>query len=194
MKINNITCFAISVMMVVLLNNLVSAFAVSSPYWAERPLQMYPGDTYEFQLVLQNGGGAKEDITVKGELLDGGEVLEIIDEQETYFIPMNGRVDVNLRATIPSDAEIGKIYPVQLSFGTVTENKGGALGIGSGIKRSFNIEGIEPVKPPIEQVEEEELPETKPIATKIIMTIIIIVIIFAAIYFPLKKNKKGKRK
>lgn len=174
----------------ILISSYAAAFAVSSTYWSENPLMLYPGETKDFSFTLQNLAGS-EDVTLKAMITQGSEVVSIIDSTDIYTVPAGKKTSVNLRAVIPEGTGVGKVYPFEIVFITVAETEQGAFGIGSSIKQSFNVEVVEKVveKPQVAEAFPQEKPETE-ISTWIAIAVVIILIIIVIIIILKKRNKK----
>jgi hypothetical protein len=122
----------------ILLSSYAYAFAVSTPYWKDYPLKISPGQTEDFQLTLQNVAGA-EDMTVKGQIMEGSEIAQITDSSDIYSVPIGERAQVNIRVNIPSSVEIGTNYTIKISFGSVAAGTAGAFSMGSGIDQNVPV-------------------------------------------------------
>lgn len=125
------------VLVFAILVSYANAFGVSSPYWEERPLTMYIGETKTVDLNLQNVVG-DEAVTVNIELKDGEEVATL--SEDTYTVAA-GTSDtmVPLVITIPEDAVIGDTYTVSVDFKSVAEGEEGAIALGTGSTTTFDV-------------------------------------------------------
>lgn len=173
----------ILIISIILGSSFVSAFGIGSAYYKENPLEISAGETKEIIFNLQNGPGP-ENITARASISKGSEIITI--DSSDIFVPIGGSVDVIAKVTIPYDAKIGDIYPVEVAFITVTKAGAGTFGFGSSVGRSFNVI----IAPTAE--ERAKLAEEKPISSWIIYLIIgivIIILIILAILFRLKKKK-----
>lgn len=164
-----------------LLISNVSAFAVSSQYWKENPVILYPGTITEIYIVLQNMAG-EEDITVTGVIVEGSEIATLSDLSNIYTVPVGKRVNVNITFDVPEDTEIPSNYSIILSFVT-TAGEAETLGLGSGIEK---IIPVLIVKEPRKQIELKSSLWLYIILAGIIALVIIIAIIL--------KRKKKKEK
>ncbi len=114
------------------------AFGVSSPYWDENPLIVNPGDTKEFQMILQNMVGG-EDITAEAKVNSGKDILSIADQNTIYKVPFGGNnIPVNLKVSVPENAKPGQEFQVGVSFKTVADNSGG-VAIGTAVDKGFKV-------------------------------------------------------
>ena len=86
--------------MLILISGSVSAFAVSSAYWKENPIIIYPGETKDIQVILQNMAGTG-DISAKGAIFSGFEIAHITDAEDVYLVPLGGKTPVNIQISIP---------------------------------------------------------------------------------------------
>lgn len=170
MKINK-RCLEIGIFLgiLILISGSVSAFAVSSAYWKENPIIIYPGETKDIQLILQNMAGT-EDISAKGAITEGSEIARITDAEDVYLVPLGGKTIVNIRVSIPEDAEVEDEYSLRVSFTTLATESAGPLGFSSGIERVFPV-----------IVVKEPRPETAPwiiyLAVGILVALMIVVFV-----------------
>lgn len=186
MKINKLyQQIGILLIVIILTSSFVSAFGVGSAYYKENPLKISAGETKEIIFNLQNGPGP-QDITAKPSITKGAEILELIDS-ENVLVSVGGAVDIKVKVNIPNDAKIGEVYPVEVTFTTVS-TEAGAFGLVSSVSRNFDVI----IVPTPEEISREEarLAEQKPIPLWIIGLIILIaILIILVIWFILKKKK-----
>lgn len=129
---------ALAGMIVLLCMANVAAFAVSSTYWSGNPLQLSPGESKNFSIVLQNIGGTS-DLTLKAKVTSGSEVLKITDSSDVYVVPAGEKLMVNLQAVIPKGAEPGKTYDAKIDFSEMRQSSSGEFGFGTAIGQGFSI-------------------------------------------------------
>jgi len=176
---------------IILLSSYVSAFGVGSAYHKEYPLKISPGETKEVIFNLQNPVGT--DITARPSLTKGSEIMQLTDSKD-IAVPVGSSIDVKAMVSIPSDTKIGDIYPVEITFTTVTRSESGAFALGSSVGRDFNVI-IVPTPKEEKKLEEEKakLTEQKPGVsgtTYIIGALILIAIILAILFITKKKKRK----
>lgn len=139
----NINKLKMIVCAIVLLSiiNVATAFGVTAPYWDAKPLTMHPGETRDIQLTLQNMVGNK-DITFKANIEEGLGIAQLTDKNPEYQVPFGVKdVAVNVRITIPADAEAGT-QQVGVSFNQITEPSGET---GKLVQLGGGVKGIIPV-------------------------------------------------
>ena len=73
---------------IILLISSASAFAVSSRYWKDSPVVVYPGQTSEIYVVLQNMGG-EGDLNVRGIIVEGSEIASLVNDKTFLHSPSN---------------------------------------------------------------------------------------------------------
>jgi len=187
----------------ILLSGSVLAFAISREHMEKNEngnpqLFLSPGDSKGMTFVAQNGGGATSDITITASVVEGSEIIEIIDSSNIYTVPAGGRVDINTLISIPGNARIGDSYTVALTFSTVSVGIGGGFAFGSGIQQKFNVViGEEPavVEEPegvLQVVPEEEAPTPSipiPKTNLVIIVIVVLIILIVIIYLIIRKRK-----
>jgi len=165
---------------VILLVNFVSAFGVGSVYHSEHPLELPRGGTADVKFNLQNMAGGKN-ITARPNLLSGSEVM-VLESSEDVSLPLGASVDVIGRVTIPVDAEVGDIYPIQVTFTTVTESDSGEFGFGSSVGRGFDVIVVY-------SAEELAMMEEKSTNYGLYLTIGLIILIVVVGWFLLRRRK-----
>jgi hypothetical protein len=154
---------------------LVSAFGISTPYWKENPLVMQPGESKDITFNLQNMVG-DTDYTIHVVLMNNSNIANITDASDDYIVKaQTADTYVHMHIGIANNATIGTVYPITLSFATVTAGNSG-VSIGSSIEKSFDIVvGQKIEKPGI------------PVAVWILIAIVIII---AAVVLLTKKKKR----
>jgi len=167
-----------SIMGIILLVSFVSAFGVSSPYWADNPLKMYPGQSTTVDLNLQNKADATEDIDASVTLIEGAEIASLRDGE--YEVKAGEDINVPLKVKISKETPIGTTYKIQVEIKTVTPGEGGGVVMGTGMNTEFNVEVIE--KP-------AGIKEGLSVLTYIIIAIIIVLIVIAVLYFLLRNRE-----
>lgn len=160
----------------------ISAFAVSSSYWSGNPLQLNPGESRNFSIILQNIGGTS-DLTLKAKITSGLEVLKITDSSDVYVVPAGGKKAVHLQANIPLTAEPGKSYDAKIDFSEVKQSSSGEFGFGTAIGQGFSV-----------IVTPKTIPPSKGTSLTLLIALGIAVLL-AAIFVIIKlKKKKFHRK
>lgn len=131
----------ISLVMLLLLGiSFVSAFSVSAPYMENKELQLSEDSKItDLEFVLQNGGGATENVSIRVNILDGSEIVSLLGDSNIYIVVPGEKVPVNLRITLPEDVIQGEIYNVRLEFVTVSAGQSGEFGIGTGQEQDFRV-------------------------------------------------------
>ena len=187
MKINKIyQQTGILLLAVILLTNFVSAFGVGAAYYNENPLLISAGESIEVVFNLQNGPGP-DDITARTNLVKGSEILKLTDTGD-ILVAVGASIDIITEITIPNDAKVGDVYPIEIEFTTVTESGAGNFGLGGSVGRKFDVI----IVPSEEQKAKAE--KQKMIFSYLAYLIIGIIIIVIIIRFVFKKKFKKKRK
>jgi len=138
-NINN-KIYILLAMLLILGISFVSAFSVSSPYMENQTLNLAQNSkTTDLQFVLQNGGGATENVNIRVEILGGSEIANLTDESNIYTVIPGEKVPVNLRITLPKGVARGDIYNVKLGFTTVSVGQNGEFGFGTGQEQNFKV-------------------------------------------------------
>lgn len=120
---------------------LVNAYGVSSPFWDTRPLVLHPGETQDVSLEFQNMVGEK-DILFKATVVEGADIVTIIDANKTYFIPFGSKhVQAKIRVSIPPDAKVGTTKKIAVLFSQVSESteSGKMVQLVGGVTTTFPV-------------------------------------------------------
>jgi len=175
MKTLNIGLIVLAILVVL---PFASAFGVSTPYWKENPLVMNPGEMKDVTLNLQNMVGDK-DVAIRVSLMNGQEIATLTDSSNDYLVPIKtADTYVHIQIKIPQNVTLGSVYPVTLSFITITSGAGGAVSMGTGIEKSFDVI----IQAPVEQ--------QAPVSTTTILAIVVIVLLVIILWLLLKKKKR----
>ena len=172
-------------------SSLVSGWGISSPYWEGNPLVLKGGDSRVVSLTLQNMVEGK-DIILKAELSNGAEIAELADESSEYIVPFGrNNIPLNIRVTIPEDAEAGKEYDVSVSLKQIASEEGRMLQLSGIVVTSF---------PVLVTGEETEVTPELPLASSsesqqvstgpwIIFAVVGVIVVTTIIYVVLKRKK-----
>lgn len=169
--------------------SLVIAAGVTSPYWDQRPLTMYPGEIKEIEYGLQNMVG-DEDLTFKAEIISGKEFANIIDEKNIYIVPAGTKdIKVKVRIIVPQSKLIGEKYDIGLGVTQVqSEQEAGQFRLGSAFETHFDLMITEKPKPAPSQPVTEKETKTTDITWIFIGAIILIIIVIIIIIKRKRKN------
>jgi len=129
---------ALLIIACLLLINLASAFAISSPYWKDYPLKLMPGDSRDVQFVIVNQAG-DSDLKVRVNILEGNDSIKITDSSNIYDAKLGTKTPVNFLVNVPQDAKIGDSYEIKLEFTTLVQSQSGNFGISNSIGKSFPL-------------------------------------------------------
>ena len=131
----------ISMLMILILSALASGYGVSSPFWDNKPMVIHPGETQDVSLEFQNMVGEK-DITFKGSVTEGQDIVTILDPDPTYFVPFGSKhVQAKIRVSIPEDAKTGETIKLGVTFTQLLEEpeSGKMIQLAGGVKASFPV-------------------------------------------------------
>jgi len=114
----------------------VSAFAIGSSYWSGNPYSIAPGESGTVELYMQNQGD--EDVTVMVSLKQGSEVARIVEGEIT--VPAGTDDDpFPVSINVPSNASVGDVHKVVVSFVSVGEPGSGTISLGVGYDVTFDV-------------------------------------------------------
>lgn len=183
-KIISMECIIITSVLVMI--GLVSAFSSSMPYGAGMPLNLYPGQSIDFSIVLQSSP-VEGNLTIVPTISEGQDIVKITDSLKEYKVVADKNIGalINVKVSIPDNAPIGKEYPVKFLFKDVTPKAGGMIGLSVTTGASFKVIVVE--KP----VVETPAPATEGIGlTWWIVGVIVVIAVILVIYFIVKSKKE----
>jgi hypothetical protein len=169
----------------IMLVSTINAFSFGTPYTIGDPIHMYPGETKQITLSLQNSD-AESGILAKLELSQSKEIAKL--DKESYTIGYKLEVNPIITVSVPANAQIGDNYAIIMR--ATQENAGGGemISMGSQITRGLGVLVVEKPVVPVEQpapVEEGGYGWT--------ITIIVVIVIIAVaivIYVVFKRSRK----
>jgi len=192
-KINNKIYSKIGLIfgILIILSSQVLAFAVSIPHLEEdsngnRVFYLMPGEEESMRFVVQNGGGATEEISITAAVTEGSEVIKITDATDTHIIPAGGRVDINTLITAPNDAQIGDTFNIAVGFGV---GSGGSF-LSQRIQQKFILVMGEEPKPQLAPEEETSKLTSKEIISNPWVMSIGAIIIIVIVWYLIKRKRK----
>lgn len=156
------------------MSSMVFAFGVSSPYWKDNSLEMYPGQSKTVTLNLQNLADGAGDVVAELELVESSGISSLV--RERYDVDAGEQVDAGLRVSVPSDAEVGDSYNIEVSVKTLTSGESPGVAFGTGMTTAFQVNVVEKPEMPIS-------------TTTIAIIIIAIVAVLVIIWYLLRRRK-----
>jgi hypothetical protein len=185
---------------ILLLIPLVSAFGISSPYWDDNPLIMYPGQTRDFDLTLQNMV-EEETLNIKATIVQGSEIANLLDEDGIYEVPYRMKnIPVSIEIKIPQNAIDSEEYIISIEFRKAPADDGKMVQMASGIQKSVPIlikteadaQKQEP-KPTPEFIAKEEPADSMESDILIKIGIGFLIVIIIMIFMAIMKKKNEER-
>ena len=169
-----------------LLVSVVSAFGVTTFYWEGKELEISPGETKETYLLLQNLAGGR-DMTLKAEVIEGGEIASLVEPDKTYFVPLGvSGIEVPIKLYVPEGANLGDIDIVRVTFKEVLEGEGGMVRMSGAVTSTFPVI----VKSPSEITEEEPAVSSGFNSIGLLLILVLIVAGIIVVYVTLIKKKR----
>ena len=189
-KSKNVWSIFLVFTMLILLSSFVSAnFGVGSPVSE----LLYPGQSIESALSVQNTLDDAKDLIVAGEILEGGDYVSFINDVSNIMVPAGEIVVVPIKISVPQDAKIGDIYDIKVLFKGISGGSGGEGGtieFKFNVGKSFKVVVIEKPQPPAEKPV-TPTPSKFVIGTGwIILVILVIIAIVAVILLKAKKKRR----
>lgn len=189
-KNNLIKKFVMILILGVLFSGIISAFGVGTPYMKEingvRTFEVYENNAENFEVVLQSG--TENPMNVKVSILEGSEVIELLEDNDIFLVNPNEKVSVKFRILAPKGAVIGDSFSVRLGFASSDVGEG-ALAFGTAIEKGFDVLLVEmPVYAGSEETEEETAGQV----AIIIFLALIILLILIIIVLKVKRSKREK--
>jgi hypothetical protein len=180
--------FGIFLLFGIMFLGIVSAFdgGINTPYMPEiegiRVFEAYQDNSEDFVAHIQSS--EENPINVRVDIIDGEEVIELIEPENIFLVSPNEKVPVRFRILAPKGAQIGDRYRVILSFSS-SEVGEGALAFGQAFQRSFDVVLVE--MPIFTKAEPEE--SENQLALLIFIGIILLLILIIVVL----KVKRCKR-
>ncbi len=173
-----------SIMLILTISN-VFALGINSPYWKDNPLKMYPGETRNIQFTLENSISEEKSAEAIVSLIDSSGISEIIGKTEFTIPPGSKDQKVELRVSIPDNAEIGKTYNIKFSIKPSNTQQEGNIQAVIGYDVEFPVIVTEKSQIPIEPIS-----TTKKESKVYILIPILVVLIIAigALYYIYRKK------
>ena len=187
MKIKNLLTFVVFI----LFSISVLGFGATQPGTVFVPV----GESKIVDFSVQNGGGAKEDVVATLTVVDGEEIVELIEDNK-YFIPINGEAVAKIKVKVPANANPDDKYNVKLSFRAEPVSPSipsGMVSLGYGVDIKFDVVASEPV------IETPSIPTgqvTKNVSYNSTYVIIALIVVALIIYLLTKRkmSKKSKKR
>jgi hypothetical protein len=186
---NNLTKkFVMTLILGVLLLLPISAIAVSIPNMEEvdgvYTYEAYQNNVEDFKVVLQTG--TENPVNIKVEILEGSEVIELMEENTVFLVSPGEKIPVQFRIVSPPGSNVGDVFSVRLRFSSSDVGEG-ALAFGTSVEQRFNVLLVE--MPLQASLPEEQKPGR---AALIIAIAIIVVLILLIIVLKVRKGQKPK--
>ena len=165
-----------------LLFPFISSAGVATSYWDEKPLKLAPGESATVAVRLQSEG---EEINLRASL--DSDIAELVDGSD-YFVSKGESVPVNIRVSVPEDADIGTKYSISISFQQISQDTGGMLQVAQGITSKLPVEVV--------GEKESELSSLKPKTDYTLIAVLLValaIVAFLAYRFLKGKTKTGRR-
>lgn len=163
----------------------VNALAISMQYMPDKTLVVYPGESLDFELGLQNPNGEQDDL-IEVTVIGGSEIARIVDEENTYKIPKGADdAKVHVKIDIPSDAQLGTEWPVQFRASLLSEKEGGMVQFKMSVADGFTVR----VGPKPEPVTSLAVKEKNPLSAWSVGGIILVLLAALALVYYRKKKK-----
>lgn len=174
--------FVLGLVLAIFIVSQITAFTVSMPFMEDNKLRLMPGDSYNMDFVVQN----PEDIAAKINIIQGSEIISEVNESEFYFVLAKTKTKIPLLINIPSSAQLGDRYDIEIKISTSPLSNSGEFSFGSTISQSFEIFLEEPLIP--EKSSPDIEPETERTSYGVWILILAIILVLVII-IKLKKNK-----
>src|SRR3989344_6822884 len=181
MKTKNLIIFVV----LILFSFSVLGFGATQPGTVFVPA----GESKIVDFSVQNGGGAKDDVIATLTVVDGEEIVELVEDNK-YFIPINGEVVARVKVKVPANANPDDKYNVKLSFRAEPVGPSipsGMVSLGYGVDIKFDVVASEPVSEFSATAPTGEAVRGVNYKSSIVISIVVIAAI--VIYFATRKKK-----
>lgn len=174
--------------------NTVMAFGVSSPYWNDNPLRMFPGETKEISFNLQNCPSLLEICDKSDEnvvvALEQGEEIATITSGNSYELPYGSSDQyLRLKVEIPKNTDLGEKYNIVISATSTPKTEGGNVELG--IKYSIDFPVVVGEKSSIPLPVSDEETERSAIGLIVVIVIIILILLTIVIWLLIRVLRKS---
>lgn len=186
-KNKNSQFLLVGVVVIFMLGNFVSAFAVG---FESTELRLYPGEVHNTAFSLQNYGTDVSDITVEA-VIEEGEGYITFTEGTTFEIPANSNAAAPVKFTIPENAGVGENYPVKVLFRIISGDASGDEAEGTSVSFAFSYSrtiNLLVVPEPV-SVTEPETAERPAVGAQVWVWILVVIIIIIIVWIILRKKK-----
>ncbi len=158
--------------------SLISAFGVSSDYWAGNPVSIGQGQSQVVNLTLQNQVG-DEDVAAQIIITGGADIASV--SNQVFTVKAHSEMKVPVTISLPKDAIIGDTKQVVLEIKTIPSGNTGMVSMGTGSNWKYDVQVVEPKKQPINYLA---------IVTWALIALIAIILL---VLFTRKKPKRARR-
>lgn len=174
--------------------NTVMAFGVSSPYWNDNPLRMFPGETKEISFNLQNCPSLLEICDKSDEqvviILEQGDEIASIISGTNYDLPYGSSDQyLRLKIEIPNNAQLGEKYNIVVSATSIPKAEGGNVELGTRYNIDFPVIVGEKFSIPLPVSDEES--ERSAVGFIFVIVIIILILLAIVIWLLIKVLRKS---
>jgi len=165
--------------------NCIFALGVSSPYWENNPLEMYPGETRDVAFTLVSKADAEtEKAFVTLEENQG--IAKLKSGIEYTIVPGTTDTKIILEMSIPENTAIGESYPIKFFVKSAPEGEGTVQ-----LNVKYNVDF------PVKVVKKSAIPQTselkeEKVSTTLIIGIILAVIVIIVVLYLIIRKKKSQ--
>ena len=174
---NNNIKTAILILVILFSMHSILALGVSSPYWKDNPLSMYPGQIKEVAFTLTNKPDAETAVAFVSMDDDAG-IAEITSGTEYNVAPGSTNSKIMLKISVPDTATIGDTYNVKFSVTSEPPKGQGPVQLTMGYNVEFPVKVVEQSQASNEQFNESQSKEVSWVIWGIIILVILIVVSF----------------
>lgn len=165
----------------------ILALGISSPYWQDNPLKMYPGQVKEIPFTLVNG--EKEDAQAFVALSEGKEIAEITSGTEYLVSSDSTDKKIILKISIPRDAKTGDSYSIRFSIKSSPQKEAGTVQLNVGYNVNFPVSVVSSSEATVE-IKASESEKTQLSKIIILLPLVIIAVIIFIILYKSRRIRK----
>lgn len=137
MKKNNLTTIFVSMFFLLSVISFTSAVAIGGPPMENKQLVLFSGESRNLEFTIQNGGGATEAVNVKVNVIEGSDIIKLVEEENIYLVSPGDMVPIGFLVTAPNGVA-GSKYEIVIEFSEASANQD-ALSFGTGINQEFEV-------------------------------------------------------
>jgi hypothetical protein len=176
---------------------VVSMLAVNVSAGVSFPnmIELFPGESVERTVILQNGPEGDGDVKFVMSISEGNEFVSVVDESEVV-VSKGEPGYLPIRISLPEGTSVGDVHKVKLDFKAVSdatsEGSGNAVQFNVGYGMNFDIVSVPMVVEEVAPISATTETPRKSSASEMVIWIIAVIVAFLISLWVLNK-RSGRR-